>query len=459
MTILNLIENCGFSYKKKATTRGGEYSGPCPGCGGNDSFSIHPTQNHFVCRQCHKAGDSIAFLKDFHGKTYIEACKELNINPKISYKALDTATEKPGQNEIIWYPRPIIHPDKIWQDKAAAFLFEAYKYLLSPAGKIHRDWLNNRGISNSTIKTARMGWNTCSISFDRSTWGLTPETDQNGKNKQIWIPVGLLIPQLHNDKPIRLRIRQSNPDTTNRFIMVPGSAMGYFDYRDHLGLYIDLTKPALITEAEIDGWLLYEKLGDLFNVYAVGNSSARPDLQTHNLIKNNTILLNLDDDTAGHAEIYWWRSQYPDMVPYFSGFGKDPGESFEVGVDIRAWGEEGLGKLPQIKNKTAANTTSHVSFKEKVLEKYKQPEKQEVAKQPVKQPANFLTRYSIPKSTTNLFCVHNKYCQSLQNGVCLIDKTNPWDTMVCPKNNWYTYTTGPITEIILGPGIKKQNRK
>ena len=157
MNILDLISSAtGFTYHKKATTRGGEYSGPCPFCSdsGNDRFSIHPEQDHFVCRQCRKAGDSITFMMQYHGMTYRAACTELNIIPKYTDRLLDTANEKPGQNELVWQPREVTEPSIIWQDKAAAFLFEAYKYLLSPAGKIHSDWLNNRGISNSTIKAA-----------------------------------------------------------------------------------------------------------------------------------------------------------------------------------------------------------------------------------------------------------------------------------------------------------------
>jgi len=233
MRILSLIEQTGNHYKKKATTRGGEYSGPCPWCGGNDRFSIHPEQEHFVCRQCRKAGDSITFMMQYHGMTYRAACTELNIIPKYTDRLLDTANEKPGQNELVWQPREITNPPKAWQDKAAAFLFEAYKHLLSPAGKIHRDWLNNRGISNSTIKAARMGWNVHSVSFDMETWGLTPETDQSCKKRQIWIPAGLIIPLFKDGKPVRLRIRQSNPDAASRYILVSGSFMGYFDCDAH----------------------------------------------------------------------------------------------------------------------------------------------------------------------------------------------------------------------------------
>lgn len=465
MSILSLIEQTGNHYKKKATTRGGEYSGPCPWCGGNDRFSIHPEQDHFVCRQCRKAGDSITFMMQYHGMTYRAACTELNIIPKYTDRLLDTANEKPGQNELIWQPREVTEPPIIWQDKAEAFLFEAYKHLLSPAGKIHRDWLNNRGISNSTIKHARMGWNISSVSFDRESWGLPLETDQNGKNKQIWIPAGLIIPLFKDGKPVRLRIRQANPDAADRFIMVPGSAMGFFDYTAHQDQAPDLEKPVIITEAELDGWLLQEKLGDLFQVFAIGNASARPDKQTHDQLKHAKIILNLDDDPAGHAEQSWWHNQYPDCLTWYSDFGKDPGESFEVGVDIRQWGKDGLQKLldqnrDQSEIKSKPSKPAIQKFKEKIIEKYPQDKSGdgdggEENKQQIQKQTQTQNSSTIPPT---MACVHGLFCTALKDKICLINKQNPWHTLKCPKEQWYTYAhpNGIITEIILGVGVRKK---
>lgn len=459
MSILSLIEKTGHIYKKKASTHGGEYSGPCPWCGGDDRFSIHPEKDHFVCRQCKKAGSSITFMMKFYNQKYFEACSNLNITPDLKFKAPNTTTEHPDTNELIWKPREIELPSTEWQNKAAAFLFESYKFLLSPAGKPYRDWLNNRGISNNTIKSARMGWNAHSVSFDLQTWGLAPVKNKTGKNKQIWIPEGLIIPQFINNKPVRLRIRR--PDVSeNRFIMVYGSASGFFNYSQHLQ-QVDheestALKPIIITEAELDGWLLQQELSELFQVYAIGNSSARPDLQTHENLSQNLILLNLDDDDAGKAEVSWWVSQYPHTLPWFSSIAKDPGEDFEYGVNIRQWGEQGLKKLEQIKKPKQKIKLKNQNFKEKIIQSQNKNQKPISKPKTQKQTKQTKQTNQIKKSTiTGNICAHGMFCQSLKKTICLISKKNPFETLSCPKDQWYPYTSGVITEIILAPGVNK----
>jgi hypothetical protein len=485
MTILQLIENTGNFYKKTASTLGGEYSGPCPWCHGTDRFSIHPAKNHYVCRKCKRAGDSIKFLRDYYNKTYFEACKELSIQPKIKYNSLNTATEQVGQNklvETIWSPRKIELPALTWQTKAESILFEAYKYLLSSAGKQHRNWLNARGISNNTIKAARMGWNNQSLTFNLESWGLTPQKDQNGKNRQIWIPEGLLIPQFQNQKIIRLRVRQANPITNNRFIIIPGSATGYFNYSVHLNIKSTDTdtdtekavKPVLITESELDGWLLQQELKDSFQIYAVGNASARPDQQTHIILQDNKILLNLDDDPAGHNETTWWQEHYPQTVTWFSEFGKDPGESFEVGCDIRKWGEQGLEQLKKIKMENiqekppkdiSLQQLKNNSFKNKVLEKFDQQKKKnkiikKTEKIILKKPSTSFASISKALITDNFICIHGLFCNSLRNNICLINNQSPYEMDRCPKNQWYRYhDSDTVFSIVLTPGVKKNNHK
>ena len=70
MNILDLAEAKGIQYKRAGNKDGGEYQGPCPGCGGEDRFHIWPEQNEgdgsYWCRGCEAAGDVIQFLIDFN---------------------------------------------------------------------------------------------------------------------------------------------------------------------------------------------------------------------------------------------------------------------------------------------------------------------------------------------------------------------------------------------------------
>ncbi len=399
--------------------------------------------------RCKKAGDSIKFLRDHDGKTYFEACESLGISPATP-KVRSKANQEPGSHAIKWTPRKINLPSEIWQEKAQALLFQKYKFLLSGAGKKYRDWLNARGINNETIKKARFGYNTQSISFDRASWGLNPEQKKDGQTKQIWIPAGLIIPQFYHGKLIRLRIRQENPVTQDRFIMAGGSAMGYFDYESHLGLSMmeisTSNKPVFITEAELDGWLVWQEAGDIVNVRAIGNVSARPDIESDQAIKKNPGLLNLDSDDAGKDEIPWWQNQYRGMHLWFSAKKKDPGEDFKVGVSIREWILAGLkrGNFPIVKPATKAQA--------KPILVDTVPAKKQSAKTQPQAP----TVQTAPKKI-NKICMHGLPCVSAKNGICLRLKQNIGELERCPRDSWWLWhhEGGVVSEIILGPGIRK----
>lgn len=84
MDILTLLQHEGWKLTKKAMTKGGEYAGACPWCGGDDRFLVWPEKSsekggEFWCRQCEKGGDGIEFLKLYKGLSYRAACRELGV--------------------------------------------------------------------------------------------------------------------------------------------------------------------------------------------------------------------------------------------------------------------------------------------------------------------------------------------------------------------------------------------
>ena len=74
---LSILELAGqdIELKRVASTHGGEYHGPCPGCGGEDRFIIWPATGRYWCRQCDRKGDAIQFLRDFHGYSFPDAAR------------------------------------------------------------------------------------------------------------------------------------------------------------------------------------------------------------------------------------------------------------------------------------------------------------------------------------------------------------------------------------------------
>jgi hypothetical protein len=76
---------------------------------------------------------------------------------------------------------------------------------------------------------------------------------------------------------------------------------------------------------------------------AMGTSHAKPDPDCHAALSDAMcILVALDFDQAGAGGWPWWEEQYHQAERWPVPEGKDPGEAFELGMDVRAWVLAGL---------------------------------------------------------------------------------------------------------------------
>jgi DNA primase len=80
---VDLLELIGRDtrLKRVASTRGGEYAGACPFCGGRDRLRVQPARRRWWCRVC-LAGDrwqdAIAYVQRRDGVgNFTEACRRL----------------------------------------------------------------------------------------------------------------------------------------------------------------------------------------------------------------------------------------------------------------------------------------------------------------------------------------------------------------------------------------------
>ena len=71
--ITDVVARFGLRLKRQ----GRELVGPCPVCGGNDRFAVHPTKGVWNCRHCVRGGDAIALLRHVEGCSFKEAVAAL----------------------------------------------------------------------------------------------------------------------------------------------------------------------------------------------------------------------------------------------------------------------------------------------------------------------------------------------------------------------------------------------
>lgn len=349
MNVLDLLGNRGVEAKKAASTGGGEYWSACPGCGGHDRFHVWPDQNSgmgsYWCRQCEKHGDNIQFLMDFDKKTYPEACRALDVD----IKSNEYRTPKPMSS---WMNRTnkdqetrISDPKKektssllsdVWVEKGGKFVEWAHEKLLADKKQIK--WLRDRGINTAFIKKFKLGWNPGKNGKDlfrsRESWGLETVIKSNNRKKALWFPIGLVIPLIKNGRVVRVRIRR--PQGEPRYYVIPGSVMDMMFIGQHRRAYV-------VIESELDAILACQEAGDLVGVVGIGSSSAKPDpLLMEMLHQSAVILLLCDYDNAGAKMATWWEGRFPQSELWLSPKGRDPGEAYQAGVDIRAWIRAGL---------------------------------------------------------------------------------------------------------------------
>lgn len=357
--LLGLFEARGLAPKKKA---GGEWAAPCPACGGTDRCMIKPADHEgrggYWCRQCGAYGDAIQFLRDYEGMSYVEAYRHLGVEAaRVTASSLPRPPRQVAAQDS-FVPTASVPPAELWTQKATAFAALAHQHLLANPKEL--SWLAARGLPLEAVQRYRLGWNpgekgrSCLIR-PRASWGLPPvegKPDKSGKptlKKTFWIPRGLVIPHSAGDAPdspvARLRIRRPEADRREfreetKYYVIPGSNM------DAMILGRD-ARAFVVVESELDALMLHHQAGDLAGAVSVMTASVRKIeagvLET--LRDALAILVALDaegKDGAGAKGCARWMASFARAKRWPVPVGKDPGEAFEKGANLRAWILAGL---------------------------------------------------------------------------------------------------------------------
>lgn len=332
MTILELAYQTGIKPKWVASTEGGEYHSSCPDCGGTDRFRIQPNRQMskckgwYTCRCCGNAGDAIKFAQQFLNYTFQEAIDVLNVDI--------SAFSTPFLINQFYSPKltTLRAPSALWTEQATAFTEYAHKNILN--NKEVERYLRARGLTRDAITKYKLGWLNDTKLFSRTSWGLSEETNQNGR-PNIWIPKGLVIPSMERGVTQRLKIRRADwkdSDKLPKYIAISGGMNGL--------TIIGSTKmdTVIVVESELDGYAVHNAVEDLACVIAVGSNIKNPDNITDRIAKNAShLLICHDNDAAGKKMLDKWCTFYSHAKAHPTPIGKDIGEAVKLGMNIREW--------------------------------------------------------------------------------------------------------------------------
>ncbi len=344
MTIVDLLAADGFFSKKVASTGGGEYAGPCPFCGGgNDRFRCWPEQGesgHWWCRQCGRSGDGIEYLKIFRKMSFKEAAqvvgKQLN-----SFAPSSHGSRKPTSH---WTPRETTPPAELWQARGKKLVEESERELFLPHTFAQRmlGWLKeHRGLSEETIKEFRLGL----VPIDRweghEQWGLEPDLKPDGTPRKIWLPRGLSIPLCRDGNILRMRIRRPKMDLQTghdrRYHTIKGSDSRAMILESHRDIQV-------IVESDLDAMLVVQEAQGLVGAVSLGTAGKMPDAEAVGVLqRSRLILVSLDNDDAGAKAAWtWWLHHFRQARRWPPVGGKDPGDMYLAGVNLREWIKAGI---------------------------------------------------------------------------------------------------------------------
>jgi DNA primase len=391
MNILDLYSQ-DVTERPFSVSGGREYRGPCPICGGNDRFGIFPQQNNgngsFFCgrargggKGCGIGGDAIQYLIDVRKLSYRQACDYLGIEakrgkqatryryhlPEISRPRQDVFTPEDKQ-----FPADVVDSG-LWMTKGMEFVEKCHEALLNRSASIA--YLLARGISREGIAKYKLGFHVgeerngqkYEPSFrSRAAWGLSPQTNDKGKQVKMMLPAGLVIPYIVDGRLHRITIRLIKKDPRNprkKYHYLRGSIRDLF-----------VTNPAArifaTIEAELDCIAVDCAAGDIVSGVGIGSSGVRPDARAAALLAASSCILGAHDyDEAGAKGGDFWEETYAQYIRWPVPVGKDPGELFQAGVDLRQWL---LAGIPEFLLPATGDVEKHEIVSEKqeeVLEK------------------------------------------------------------------------------------------
>lgn len=279
--------------------------------------------------------------------TFKEACDYLNI--KVDEKKYIKSDPRP----IEYQPREPQTPSELWREKAEKFTTWAQEQLKQNTDVL--TWLSGRGISAAAVEKYRLGWNPGEDGKDlyrhRKAWGLPEQIKENGKPRKLWLPIGLVIPQITNGIVQRIRIRR--PEGEPRYYVLPGSSSATMILEESREAFV-------VVESELDA-IACASACVLTGAVAMGTLEGKPDAGAFAVLKNARQILNSLDfgDQGGGKEaakraLKWWDEHFPKVNTRWPvDKGKDPGEAYQMGTDLEVWIKNGLWPVVLVMEKKA----------------------------------------------------------------------------------------------------------
>jgi len=280
------------------------------------------------CFACDRHGGSIKWLMEYRGLAYADALGVLKL-PQFE-QTHPYIAEPPIQP-------PDMPPGEIWQARANTLIKRAEDILWGEPGKEARTWLRARGLTDSTIHKARLGYIPRDFSDRAEVWG-KPSDDE----RPLYFHQGILIPGIVASKVWYLKVRPLQLRTDQKYKHVRGGRQALY-----LAHALVEDQPAVFCEGEFDALLLQQEIRDLASVVTLASATGELNLATWGLylLRPSGFLLAHDMDPAGEkgsAKLAWLRDSQRLKIPELRPGDKDLTDFHKSGGNLYSLIENAL---------------------------------------------------------------------------------------------------------------------
>jgi hypothetical protein len=192
----------------------------------------------------------------------------------------------------------------------------------APAGRPGREYLQRRGLEESTVDHFALGYNPHDRHDAPAVWGL-PDTDD-----PVFLPAGIVIPWHVDNRVWRVNIRR--PHGKPKYLGPTGWKNAMYNAEAW-----PLHKPVVMVEGEFDAMMIHQHAADLVHPLATGSTTGARLQRWHYLLRaTDRVFLAFDDDIAGDDAATAWHTLLPDNAERLRPEAHDPAD---MGTAIRGW--------------------------------------------------------------------------------------------------------------------------
>ncbi|HZW31207.1 MAG TPA: CHC2 zinc finger domain-containing protein, partial [Isosphaeraceae bacterium] len=295
----------------------------------NPSFCISPGRSEWRCFGCGARGDAADLLMRVRGITFAQAREALTARAGGIASPSRWPIDHPGPRAATRAEAPKAAPKPppgLSLAEALALVADAEQRLWAPDGAAYRACLLRRGLTEPTIRAARLGW----------TPGVRVAKQRGGG---CFPAAGIVIPWFEGVRLTMIKIRQPE-----------GRQPKYVEaFRDGPRLYpapsvVRPGMPLIVTEGEFDALLLAQELEGSAAVVTLGSASARLDPAILWLLAGSGPIFTAHDaDEAGDRAAAGWPARAQRVRP--PGPDKDWTEAARSGVNLARWWHDRLGGI------------------------------------------------------------------------------------------------------------------